>query len=222
MREIRLYGHLGKKFGRSFRLDVKTPAEAVRALQANFSDFEAYMQKFANQGFRVQVGKEYIDPVGLVTESESSTISITPVVSGAGRGVGQIILGGLIIAAAFSGWGSFAIAALSPTAAAATAVTASLVSFGVSMVIGGVVQMLTKAPGSTSKEAASNKPSYAFNGPVNTTAQGGVVPICYGEMIVGSQVISAGLKVEQGFTPPTYTPSTRARKTPDWEDTNEY
>ncbi|PNQ53699.1 phage tail protein, partial [Vibrio agarivorans] len=32
LRTIRLYGILGSRFGRTFRLAVSTPAEAVRAL----------------------------------------------------------------------------------------------------------------------------------------------------------------------------------------------
>ena len=35
-----------------------------------------------------------------------------------------------------------------------------------------------------------------FNGPVNTTAQGNPVPVIYGEMIVGSATISAGIYSE--------------------------
>lgn len=36
MPEIVLYGHLRKRFGRSFSLDVASAAEAVVALEANF------------------------------------------------------------------------------------------------------------------------------------------------------------------------------------------
>ena len=45
----------------------------------------------------------------------------------------------------------------------------------------------------TQDQSPNNLPSYAFDGAVNTTRQGNPVPICYGSMIVGSQVISAGL-----------------------------
>jgi len=69
---------------------------------------------------------------------------------------------------------------------------------GVSLVIGGVSQLLFSPQTQTqSAEREENKPSFIFNGAVNTTRQGNCVPICYGRMIVGSQVISAGLSVTQ-------------------------
>lgn len=35
---------------------------------------------------------------------------------------------------------------------------------------------------------------------MNTAAQGNSVPVCYGEIIVGSQVIGAGMMTEQVAT----------------------
>ena len=43
------------------------------------------------------------------------------------------------------------------------------------------------------QERPENKPSYLFNGAVNTTEQGQPIPLLYGELIVGSAVVSAGL-----------------------------
>ncbi|WP_260627457.1 tail assembly protein [Pseudomonas protegens] len=42
----------------------------------------------------------------------------------------------------------------------------------------------------------NNRPSYSFNGAVNTSVQGNPVPLLYGRMIVGSAVISAGIYSE--------------------------
>lgn len=39
MKTIKLYGELGRKFGKIFRFDVKTPREAVRALSAQIKGF---------------------------------------------------------------------------------------------------------------------------------------------------------------------------------------
>jgi predicted phage tail protein len=69
---------------------------------------------------------------------------------------------------------------------------------GIAMAIGGVVQMLTPLPKSPNQEdRPDNKPSYIFNGAVNTTAQGYPVPVGYGRMIVGSAVISAGITTDE-------------------------
>lgn len=211
MREVRLYGHLGKKFGSLFKLNVASPAEAFRALRANFPDFEAYMHQHAKQGFRVRVGKSDINGEQLEMESANQTISITPVVAGAGRGTMQMILGAVIIAAAFVATGGTIAGVLAST------VAKMAVQVGVAMVLGGIAQALTSPP-STATKSADNKASYTFNGPVNTVQQGNPVPICYGQMLVGSQVVFQGLTVEQTFTQPSAGAGTkRAYKNTPWD-----
>ncbi|MQR02469.1 tail assembly protein [Glaciimonas soli] len=198
MRKIQLCGHLGKKFGRFFELDVSSPAEAIRALRANFPDFEAYMLAHSEPGYRVFVGKESVDEAGLNLISSKSTIKIVPVVRGAGRGgIGQILIGTLIVVAAFYTGGA--------SMAAFSGFSGMAMSFGASLLIGGVAQMLTKSPSVGQLNSVNNRPSYAFNGPVNTVAQGNPVPILYGRLIVGSQVISAGMSIDQTLVSDTVT-----------------
>jgi len=71
----------------------------------------------------------------------------------------------------------------------------SLIGIGLSMTIGGVVQMLTPQPrfnvGASSD--ADNKANYAFGTPVNTVAMGYPVPLLYGEREIGGAIISAGI-----------------------------
>ena len=74
--------------------------------------------------------------------------------------------------------------------------TGYLTTVGYGMIVGGVVQMLTPVPKGTKNKSVDNEPSYAFNGAVNTQAQGNPVPLLYGRMIVGSAVISAGINAE--------------------------
>jgi predicted phage tail protein len=75
---------------------------------------------------------------------------------------------------------------------------AALVSMGVSMIVGGIVQMLMPAPKSPyDRDRPDANSSYIFNGPVNTHAQGNPVPVLYGRMTVGSAVISAGIYTNQ-------------------------
>ena len=64
--------------------------------------------------------------------------------------------------------------------------------------LGGISQLLFKPPSPVKpNERPENKPSYIFDGPVNTIAAGHPVPILYGEMYVGSAVISAGIISEE-------------------------
>ena len=41
--EVRLYGHLGEKFGRRFKFAIDSPREAIQALTANFPEFREYL-----------------------------------------------------------------------------------------------------------------------------------------------------------------------------------
>jgi len=65
---------------------------------------------------------------------------------------------------------------------------------GIALTLGGISQLVLGTPSADSTDRPENKPSYLFNGPVNTVSQGNPVPVCFGMMLVGSQVISAGIR----------------------------
>lgn len=189
MREIRIYGALAKFLKRRvFRAEVASAAEAVRFLVANFPAVEKFI---AERDFRVRLGKrdlaleEIHDPAG------QQVIKIVPVVAGAGK-VGQIILGVALVAAAVLIPG--AQAWLGPTA------FSLIVGLGTSLVLGGVAGLLTPVPKMASSgidTANDPRKSYSFSSIQNTSRQGTPVPIVYGETIVGSVVISAGIDIAQ-------------------------
>jgi len=76
-----------------------------------------------------------------------------------------------------------------------------IVGVGASLVLGGVSQLLTPVPtmssGSTADTSKDPRKSYSFSGIQNTSRQGLPVPICYGEVLIGSVVISAGIDIDQ-------------------------
>lgn len=185
---VRLYGHLAKKFGRTHQFEVRTPREAVRALCANFPGFRGHVLQHNEPGYHVRVGKEYRDEEGLEYPA-SEEIKIVPAVGGASA-VGRIILGAALIffAPMAAGW----VFANTAMVGLATGIATFAPQIGMALVLGGVSQLLFSPPQAQSVERPENKPSFAFDGPVNTMQQGNPVPICYGELIVGSQVISAG------------------------------
>lgn len=191
MKTIILLGELGKRYGRRHLLDVKSPAEAVRALCANFKDFGQFVAASSerNVGYRVLNMREDVGEDELHNPA-SQRITIAPVVAGAGGSVGKILLGAALIAASFLVPGLGAVALFGTTTLATVAF-----SVGVSLALGGVAQMLAPQPKFNGPDE-EQQPSYVFNGPVNTTAQGQPVPVGYGRMIVGSAVISAGISVE--------------------------
>jgi len=177
MKTIRLYGDMGRQFGREYCMDVKTPAEAVRALCSQVKGFRAYLHAHAQSAFKVFVGGRNACDGLSHPSSDKEIIRIAPTIQGAGA-VGRIVLGVVLIAVGLytdMPW---------------------LTSLGTSMVIGGVVEMLSPTPKiktGMDAEKVENKPSYNFNGPVNTVAQGHPVPLAYGKIMTGSAVISAGM-----------------------------
>ena len=84
--------------------------------------------------------------------------------------------------------GKWAGAQAGATATAAMFAGTAMVEVGKAMVVSGVIQLLTPVP-----EDIEQTDNYAFNGPVNTIKQGVPVPLCYGQLLVGSSVISSGI-----------------------------
>jgi predicted phage tail protein len=69
---------------------------------------------------------------------------------------------------------------------------------GAALALSGAMLMLSpQSTGSAAADSVDNQASYAFNGPVNTVAQGNPVPLAYGEVICGSCVISGGIYSEE-------------------------
>ena len=188
LREIRIYGRLAKFLGRrKFMAEVASAAEAVRFLLANFPQLEKHM---ADQHYRVSVGSYDLTEEELHDPAGQQQIRIVPVLQGAGA-VGRIIAGVALIAVGFlvPGIGALGVQLL--------------VGVGASLVLGGVAQLLTPVP-TVPQGAASNtdqdpRKSYSFSGIQQTTRQGVPVPIVYGETLVGSVVISAGIDTVQVY-----------------------
>lgn len=192
MRTVRLHGWLAKKFGKTFTLDIATPAEAVRALCALRPSFSKVLAD-DKQGFTVWVEKENLSEEALQYPfSAKETLHFVPVVSGAKDGLGQILLGVVLLAAAF-----FLVGTPLVAGAYGELIMTGLTTFGTALVLGGISTMLFAPPASKSTEKPENKPSYNFNGAVNTIQQGNCVPVLYGELVHGSQVISVGFYVEE-------------------------
>jgi predicted phage tail protein len=187
---VLLYGHLASQFGKKHILDIVTPAEAIRALSANFKTFKKALIQDEQMAYRILVGKEdRADKSNLhLPVGKIKTVKVVPLVNGS-NGIGRVLVGAALIAASFY---------LPGAGAVAGGITASSVasSVGFSLVLGGISSLLFAPPKQTinSYERPENKPSYAFNGAVNTIAQGNPVPYFYGGPLrIGSQVISAGL-----------------------------
>lgn len=182
LRTIKLYGPLAR-FGRTHQFVCVDTAGAIRAMCSMVPGFESFMlsSKEKGLGFACFLGKKNLSEDQLTYPAGDDEIRIAPIVLGSGRGgLFSIILGVALVGAAFFTGGT--------SIAAWSALQTGLGVAGVAMVLTGVSQFLVKQPKGLVAADKENKESYNFNGVVNTTAQGNPVPVCYGELIVGSVV----------------------------------
>ncbi|HEQ1856761.1 tail assembly protein [Providencia sp. wls1919] len=195
LKTIRLYGILGAKFGRVHRLAIDSPREAIKALSVLYDGFEQFLANAHLKGleFAVFKGKRNINEDELYLKT-CEDIRIAPVIKGSKRGgFFQTVIGVALIAAATYFTGGLGAAFTAGGWAGTAAMT------GAAMALGGVIQMLSPQPsGLSMRQDTDNKPSYAFGGAVNTTAQGNPVPLLYGldRREVGGAIISAGIYTE--------------------------
>ena len=204
--KVKVYGHLAEHLGQStFEALIRTPAEAVRFLICNFPELRGLMR---DGYYKVAVGRHDLQladspeqlhyPVG-----SSEVVSIIPVVTGAGGGrggFGSILLGAALIGTAiFTGGATLGLTGFTAagtglgfTAAAAAG------NIGLALVLGGTASLLSPTPELPGLDGdPRNDPNnFSFSGVQNTSREGVPVPVAYGEVIVGSVVISAGLNVE--------------------------
>lgn len=210
LKTIKLYGILGQKFGREFKLDVANTREAMRALSVQISGFEHFMTHAHELGLAFAIflkgkgssnkrGKKRPaiydhetkrvitgDNIGeeqLDMKTEADIIHIVPRVIGAGgnNGVLQIVLGVVMMVAGYFTFG------------ATTTTGMALIGAGAGMAMGGVASMLMpKVQTTQNQNQDGNRANFGFGSAVTTAAQGYPVPILYGRREVGGFVLSAG------------------------------
>jgi predicted phage tail protein len=192
-RTIRLYGVLGAMFGRVHKLVVDTPKEAVKALSVTIPGFERFLITAKDRGltFSVFIGKKNIGRDELEFQGVDD-IRIAPIIIGSKKaGAFQTILGAVLVVV------GVVVGVMTSWTGIGGTIGYGMAMSGASMMLGGVVQMLSPQPGGLARrESPDNKPSYAFGGPVNTIAQGNPVPILYGKRRIGGAIISAGIFAE--------------------------
>jgi predicted phage tail protein len=194
LRTIVLHGALGAEFGPSFRLDVVSAAEAVRALCLQIRGFRNALRRGHYRVTRLRRGRpfDFGEEMLRFPLGSAEELHITPVIAGAGApsratSTGKVVAGAILVAAAVAAPLTFG----ASTVIAGTGLTVGSLSFsvaaiGLGLALSGIAGLLTKQP-------QSNE-SFMFGGQLNVTTQGGPVPLVYGgPVMAGSVTISAGL-----------------------------
>ena len=207
---IRLLGEAGRRYGRKFQLAVKTPAEALRALCLQIPGLRQYLLESGDKGIGWRVVTDHAE--GLDEDQMlwplSKRMVLAPLPAGRG-GVGKIIAGVALVALAI-----FVLpAAIAFGTIALGGLAAPVGAIGLSLIFSGVSDLLTPTPrmpnvrggglgggGSSSTSGRSRDEqlnSFAFDKSNANTVQGDVVPVLYGERIIGAlPVLSFGLELQ--------------------------
>jgi predicted phage tail protein len=203
MREIYLHGDLAEKFGASFKFDLDTPSMAGRALACCVPGFAEYIHDKWVRVVRgdLENGLDFDESTLNFRLGLEPQLHIVPMAAGAieGKSIAKIVLGAALIALSFvfPGFG-VAGAAASATLFGASASTTLLVA-GAAMALGGLASLLAPTPSNKAKDndKPAERASFIFNGPVNRVEEGGVLPVGFGRMRVGSILGSASLQIEK-------------------------
>lgn len=184
--KIRLDGVLGKKFGKEWELEVSSPSEALRLIEANKPGLRAWLVSNREKYDAYRVTCVYAD--GRTEDLEDNTyflnrtglamIRFTPIVSGSSSTV-KIIVGAVLVVAGVyfdQAW---------------------MVKIGAALILGGVIEALSPRPKLGDNSNPDNKNSYYFDGPANTETQGSPVPLIYGRVMCGSHPVSASINVNE-------------------------
>ena len=191
LKKIKVYGTLRKFLGQAeFEVDLNTPREAISFLVCNFKGIEKHM---ADQFYTIQVGARVITE-DLLNFRSQDDIKIIPVVHG---NFLPILLGAgaLFGASAVGKVGVFLGQKL---------LISSLQAIGATLLIDGVTSMLTPqidtslaVSGQNSLDPSALASNYSFTGLTNISRAGIPVNLVYGEILVGSIVVSNGVDTVQ-------------------------
>ena len=210
---IRLLGEAGRRFGRRFQLAVKTPAEALRALCVQIPALRQYLLDSGEKGVAWRVVTEHAD--GLDEEQllwpMSKRMVLAPIPTGRG-GIGKIVAGVALVAAAIVlaplGAGFLGLGAGVGGGFLGAGASAGIGTLGLGLIFGGVADLLTPTPklpsvkggfggSKTGRNDVEQENSFTFDKSNANTVQGEVVPVLYGERIIGDlPILSFGLELQ--------------------------
>jgi len=211
MKEVVLNGFLGEKYGRDWKIKAKNIGDVFACIEANKPSFRRDMIEFAESGgdISIQCGDTFIeDEEELLYSIGPDDIIITPLPAGAKGGASKLLMAALIVGSFFLP-GSQGLLLSGKFLASKVALKAGIASAAGGLAAGGIGalnigglllagvatglamqglgQMMAPDPSVDGVEANDE---YLFDTPQNTIAQNNIVPVLFGEMIVGGVIIS--------------------------------
>tara|TARA_R110002020_G_scaffold77031_1_gene194798 strand:+ start:1131 stop:1730 length:600 start_codon:yes stop_codon:yes gene_type:complete len=172
MTQVRLHGILAKEYGRDFRFNLGNPRNTLHAIDANREGFISRITQLQKEGcvYEIIINKKRLnDYKDAHNPNDITSIDLVPAIAGGG-----------------------------PIAAAVTWLVGGtlLANITLAVIFAAISYALTPAPETEQVEgsASASKSSMIFGNVVNTATQGAPLPLGYGRLKVGSQVIQATIK----------------------------
>lgn len=193
MVEIRLHGALARDYGQVWHLEISTVQEAVDAISRAKKGFKQAIMRLDRMGMVFRVRSKDHDFAGHEAAMSIGTIEridIIPVLRGASAGL-RFVIGAILVISTFIPG--------SPTFG-----NAYVMSAGVSLMLGSVAEWLAPTP--KKQESGKSLQSWGYQGPSNSAESGQCIPLIFGEVLVGSVPISAGISTAR-LTPDNSTES---------------
>lgn len=188
--KVYLDGTLGDEFGHEWELAASSPKDALRIIDANKPGVMRWIRGHAKKYTHYQVVVEFENGESKALRTEdylkcdgAVTIRFVPILEGSGKWTQAIIGVVMIVYGAYTG-------------------NSEMVARGAAMLLGGVISaLLTRTSNrrlsTGEKHDARVLVSDVFDGPQNTVEQGHPVQLIYGRLLVGSQIVSASVAVNQ-------------------------
>jgi predicted phage tail protein len=191
MTEVIIHGEMGKIFGKTHKFKVSKLLEILKALNVTRNGFKNYIINQSQEGINYAMidpknpGKKFKSAQEFQEADAPETIHIVPAISGAFVGtffavVAPFIKAGVAAAAGFLGSGGF------------------LANLAIGLIIQGIMSLLfpVELPKSQTAETKIDTSSYIFSNLDNNLVQGFPIPLMYGELRVGSNIIGTSVVSE--------------------------
>ena len=192
MTKVTIHGEFGEIYGTNHKFKVKKLLEITNALEAN----NPGVKNFLLSKFKEGLGYAFIDPQNpdkkwetpeqLSSANAPEEIHIVPTITGA-----FVFTAIATIAVGIGGFVAGALGALG-TALASGGVLANL---AIGLLIQGIMSLLfpIETPKPQTAESKIDMSSYIFTNLENNSVQGFPVPLLYGELRVGSNIITTNV-----------------------------
>ena len=183
---VNIHGILAREYGTSFMLSLPNPKDVLEAIDCNKQGFLRRLIELQREGlcYDIIINKTRItNGPDMDHMLNPATIDLVPAISGSGPAMIPLL------------------GAIGIKGAAATFLGGVLNS----VLFSAISYALTPKPENEALEiiAGGSKSSMLFSNVANLASQGSPVPIGYGRLIVGSQVIQATIKSYPQYMPPS-------------------